>query len=90
MRNNDEATLKNNEFNFFVNTEHIINEKCIERMDYVGITITAENFLEFSDDNNRRAATNIFWYKDKTQSNDSFKLENEFESIFIPVATSGG
>ena len=31
----------------------------------------------------------MFWHKDKTQSVDSFKAENEFESNFTPAAAGG-
>ena len=37
-------------------------------------------FFEFSDDYSRKEATNIFFYEDKTQSVESIKAENEFES----------
>ena len=40
MQNNAEGTLTNNGFNFFRNTEYIINRKFIENVDYVGITTT--------------------------------------------------
>ena len=76
----DKATLTNNGFNLFKNAEYIINGKTIESIDYVGISTTVKNLLEFSDDYSRSAATNMFWYKDKTQTNDSFTEESEFVS----------
>ena len=36
-------------------------------MDYIGVTNTVKNILEFSDDYSRSAATNMICYEDKTQ-----------------------
>ena len=66
MRNDDEATLTNNGFNLFRNAEYITNGKCIESTDCVSITTIVKNLLEFSDDYSRSAATDMFWYKDKS------------------------
>ena len=76
MRSNDEATLTNNVFNLFGNDEHIVNGKCIESIDYVGMMTTVNDLLEFSGDYSRSAAANMLWYEDKILSVDPFKAEN--------------
>ena len=63
MRNNFKDVLTNNRFNLFRNAEYIINGKCIESIDYIGITTAVKNLLEFLDDNIRSAATNMFWHE---------------------------
>ena len=50
MRNNDESTLINSKLNLFRNAEYILNGKCVESFDCVGITTTIKNLLKFSDD----------------------------------------
>ena len=60
--------------------EYIINRKCIESINYVGIMTTVKKLLKFSVYYSRTAAANMLLYEDKTQSVDSFKAENEFET----------
>ena len=45
IRNNDKASLTNKGFNLFTNFEYIINGKCMESIDYVGITTTIKSLL---------------------------------------------
>jgi len=59
MRNNDEGTLTNNKLNLFRNAKYILNGKCVESFDCVGIMTTITNLLEFSDDYSQSAATNV-------------------------------
>ena len=90
MRSNDKATLTNNEFHLLRNAKYTISGKYIESIDYVAVTTTVKNLLEFSDDYSRSAVTNMLCYEDKTQSVDSFQAENDFESTFTPLAGGGG
>jgi hypothetical protein len=74
----------------FRNAEYIINGKCNESINYVDMKTTVKILLEFCNDYSWIAATNMFWYEDKNILVDSFKVVNEFESTFAPVAAGRG
>ena len=65
---NDIVTLTNNGFNLFSNAKYRIGDKEIESIDYVGIGTIVLNLVEFSDDYAKSAASNMFWFRDTSDS----------------------
>ena len=89
MCNNCEANLTSNEFNLFRNVEYIIDGKCIENIDYVGI-MTSVKFTRILNDYSEAQLLACFGMKIKPNSLIPSKAENEFESAFAPPTADGG
>ena len=64
---NENVSLVNNGYNIFSSAEYEIEKAQIEKVDYLGISTTVQNLVDFSYDYSKNTATNMFWFPDTSE-----------------------